>query len=354
MSNSKVKLVVEFAVKNEMLKEKGLSVEDVVEGIRFHEHDAIDGFEITTNIPGCDCASDFFLCAGTVVNKEIIKDEQDMGIMRFPYTNNTRDWELIRSNLNAQGLQIIEDVLAAYNNDKIDIEVVLNENNQIDFDKSGSLVVKDKNYVETGFESLVIKWVEDMEDTGYLIECFDEYSRDKRFENAAKVVSEVCSRPDGKELFGIANIVYMLKECEDFVSQEEILKFTERIYEASFMTDVPLLTAERVDAIRTLLENGITEKRLPDLPSASPEQVKELLLTCDMDIFIDLVETVAVDNQAFYSPEYSEPLEERLQPVKEAILAMVKQKAGLDEQIGDADAKKVIPLAGKTTKDLER
>ncbi len=73
MDNKRIRMVIELVVNEETLKEKDLTVKDVIEGVRFNEHDAIDGFEITTDIPGCDCCSDYFLFAGSVVSVEEIE-----------------------------------------------------------------------------------------------------------------------------------------------------------------------------------------------------------------------------------------------------------------------------------------
>lgn len=73
MKDRRVRMVVEFDIDEESLYEKGLKAEDVLKHIVFQEHDVIDGFEISTNIPGYNCALNFFLCAGSVVSKEFVE-----------------------------------------------------------------------------------------------------------------------------------------------------------------------------------------------------------------------------------------------------------------------------------------
>lgn len=177
---------------------------------------------------------------------------------------------------------------------------------------------------------------------------------DKEIKQAVAFVEGVSSKPHGKEKLGISNIVYMLKESEDLLSNEEILCLTAKIYEASFMTEVPLLTAERVDAVRSLLEYGITENKSPEFPTATREQAKELLLACDIEIFIDLVETVAIDNQRFYAPEYSEPIEERLRPVRNAILSVINKKPELDSVISAAQTTRTVSATRGVAAGTER
>lgn len=272
-------------------------------------------------------------------------------VVCYPYLTNTRDGEYIKGALNPQGLRTIEDILGAYGKDRIDIEVVRDENDQIEFDKSGSLIIKDESYVETGFESLVIKWVEDMEDTGYLVECFDEYARDKVLDKAVSLVNEICSQQNGKEFFWKACIVYMLK-AENVLSEDELLIMTDRIYEAQYCSPAPLLTAARADAAVYLMEYGITEKRFPGWPVMTPEQTKEFLLTCDYDIFLDFIDKVTVDDQNYYMPD--DIGAEREKVLDEALFAFGAKKPALNSAISDADLQKFDKLLSENIKDLER
>lgn len=73
MENKRIRMTVEIAVNEEMLKKTGVSFDDVLNGIRFNEHDAVDGFEITADVPGYDCSSDFFLVSGDVISIEEVE-----------------------------------------------------------------------------------------------------------------------------------------------------------------------------------------------------------------------------------------------------------------------------------------
>ena len=75
MSNKKVRMVVEFELDEETIKEKGITAEEVVEAIQFHNHDTIDGFEIFPQVDGCDLCSDFFLSNPSLISKELVEDE---------------------------------------------------------------------------------------------------------------------------------------------------------------------------------------------------------------------------------------------------------------------------------------
>ncbi len=130
----------------------------------------------------------------------------------------------------------------------------------------------------------------------------------QKIEQAMTVLDQIMNQPNGNELFYIANILYMLQQDETPLDREEQLAMARRMLDVSNFSVVPLLTAERVDAVCTLLNNGITNRRSPEFPEATPEQMKKLLFMCDIDVFAEIIETVAVDNQKFYGPdnEYSE------------------------------------------------
>ncbi len=150
---------------------------------------------------------------------------------------------------------------------------------------------------------------------------------------AVDMFDDICSQPGGKEVFGIANIVWSLRDnCADVLTQDEILRFTERLHEASTMSVSPLLQAERVDAVCTLLTSGVTGTRSPELPQATPEQIKEVLLTCDMDTFIDLVDVAALDNQQYYAMDCNGVYGD-LERVEDAIQKVVARKPDLDRVI---------------------
>ena len=52
-----------------------LTIEDIEKSIVIQNSDAIDGFEITTNLPHLDNTRDFFLWDGVIVKKELIQPE---------------------------------------------------------------------------------------------------------------------------------------------------------------------------------------------------------------------------------------------------------------------------------------
>ena len=52
-----------------------LTIEDIEKSIVIQNSDAIDGFEITTNLPRLDNTRDFFLWDGVIVKKELIQPE---------------------------------------------------------------------------------------------------------------------------------------------------------------------------------------------------------------------------------------------------------------------------------------
>lgn len=74
--------------------------------------------------------------------------------------------------LSEDSLEIIDSVLEAYNKGKIDIIVPSTDDDEPDFDGEFTLNIVDDTYIETGWELLILEWVNDYEYTSYLIECF--------------------------------------------------------------------------------------------------------------------------------------------------------------------------------------
>lgn len=128
----------------------------------------------------------------------------------------------------------------------------------------------------------------------------------KKLEMAIKLVDDILSRPNGSDLMYIGNIYYSLSCCEleDPLTKEELIGLTDRICEASGSSCVPLLTAERVDAVRFMLEYGISGNRSPQFTSINADQARKLLLSCDQEVFTDLVDAIAVDGHDYYNPDF--------------------------------------------------
>lgn len=242
--------------------------------------------------------------------------------MEFKHLSQAMDYEYVKDNLTERGLRVIEGILDAYTAEKIDIYIIRDENEQIDFARSGGLIVNDKTYQPVGCEELIIKWYEGFEDTGYMVESLSQYSK-RKFKVAAWLVNDLRSEnPDEKEILDIANIFSLLK-YEGLLTDDEALRMTERIHDCTFTSGTPLLNAERVDAVIYLLNNGINDNRFDALPSLTQEQVKDFLLSCDEEIFVNLVELVAVDNQHYYAPEVNFYSNEIFQPLVDSISEFV-------------------------------
>lgn len=72
MSDKHVRMTIEFDIDQESLDEHGISANDVFNHLVFREDDVADGFRISTDIPGMNPTSYFFLCSGKVVSQEFI------------------------------------------------------------------------------------------------------------------------------------------------------------------------------------------------------------------------------------------------------------------------------------------
>lgn len=153
-----------------------------------------------------------------------------------------------------------------------------------------------------------------------------------KIKKAAAFVDNVLAQRGGSDLMYIGGIYYALTqvELENELSQEELLKLTERVAEACGASTVPLLTAERCDAVRYMLEYGVSGNMSPELYEMSPERAREVLLNCDMDIFTDLVDSVAVDAHDYYAPDNNFMKEEDFSRVN-TVLERFDKENGLVE-----------------------
>lgn len=86
MSKSIVRLEIELEIDEEAAAEHGLTSEQIVAGIVCRQSDVIDGVEITTELPGCNCVSDFFLRGQTILAKKLISGgarEENRSLLRY-------------------------------------------------------------------------------------------------------------------------------------------------------------------------------------------------------------------------------------------------------------------------------
>ena len=134
----------------------------------------------------------------------------------------------------------------------------------------------------------------------------------RKIAEAIQLVNEIIAKPGGVELFHLADIYFGVSqsESEEPLTNEETLELTTRIDYTASVSTVPLLTAERVDAVRFMLEYGITPNRSPEFTSATASEAKQLLLECELDVFADLVDAVALDGHSYYAPDGYYPNEQ--------------------------------------------
>lgn len=94
--------------------------------------------------------------------------------MIYKEIEHTADKDMLYKYLVEAELDTIETVLRAYSEGKIDIIEPRDENGEPDFDGEFELIINDENYVETGFEAPILKWINDWESTDYIIELFSD------------------------------------------------------------------------------------------------------------------------------------------------------------------------------------
>lgn len=140
-----------------------------------------------------------------LVLKEGERLQKSQGLY-LSHLESTKDYDYLITHLAAKSLQTLEDILAAYESEKISINIVRDADGHIDFDKSFGLLIHDASYQETGLESIAIKWYESFEDTDFLADCFADCislsnqlnsAREKfdlRSRNGSTLSNTLCSR----------------------------------------------------------------------------------------------------------------------------------------------------------------
>ena len=93
---------------------------------------------------------------------------------KFPLISGCSDHEILFSKLREEKLLIIERILYAYENGKIDFEEPKNDDGEYLFCGEAELIIIDKSYKPTGLETTVLRWYESHEDTEFLIEVFED------------------------------------------------------------------------------------------------------------------------------------------------------------------------------------
>lgn len=133
--------------------------------------------------------------------------------------------------------------------------------------------------------------------------------RQETVASAHRLVESIFSNQGKEDLWFYAQFFAALRvwELDKNLLPEDQDLLARKTRSAGYNSVVPLLMAERIDAVCTLLEKGITDNRSFGFPPATPEQMAKLLLSCDEDVFSEIVDTVAIDNQSLYAPdnEYS-------------------------------------------------
>ncbi len=145
-------------------------------------------------------------------------------------------------------------------------------------------------------------------------------------EQANAILEDVLSQEYGNQLFAMANILYILKDVSSNLEKQERFALAQKVWDASYNSVLPLLYEERAYAVSNLLTNGMLATRSPEFPEATPEQMKKLLLTCDIDIFTEIVDSVATDFQdSELSSSYFED------PMRKSAIAALEAMTQADE-----------------------
>lgn len=152
---------------------------------------------------------------------------------------------------------------------------------------------------------------------------------------------------DDNDAFYISRNLEYLARCtepNEEIPLNQLYRLAERLHSDTACFGQPFLNEERLDAVRTLLENGMSNERDACLGNLTPEQTLEFLLTCDDLSFGYAVEETAASNQEKYAPG---PASREEQAAFENALNTFRtnlEKPSLDAQISGAAERTSEPL----------
>lgn len=163
---------------------------------------------------------------------------------RFPLLCKTADYEILLEDLDIVSLVIVEETLNNYFNGNIDMIVPRTENDEPDFYGEFELIINDNNYIENGYELLIMKWIDDFESTDYLIYSFNF--------GLAKINDEIVfCKDEFEDLF-----IKLLDIC--FAQVELTIRFYGDILGQDFDDDIVSDKADEIISNKL----GITENEL--------------------------------------------------------------------------------------------
>lgn len=179
-----------------------------------------------------------------------------------------------------------------------------------------------------------------------ILEHTEELSLDRaRFKAVASRMEELESMQKTSPVdFQLAYDMLYLKgelDLEPPLTNGELYTLASRAREMDVYSSCCYLHAERVEAVRVLLEFGTAAPRaIEGIPAMDADKMRSFLQACDIGVFSTLVDCVSEQNERFYSPETfilsSPAYASDFAALKSALTAALEQRPPLSAQISDA------------------
>lgn len=149
------------------------------------------------------------------------------------------------------------------------------------------------------------------------------------------------------DAYYIAKNLAFLARCvepNEELPLDQLYRLAERLHSDAACFGQPFLNEERLDAVRTLLENGMSNERDACLGDLTPEQTLDFLLTCDEVSFAFAVEETAASNQQKYAADVPTRQEQVSFETTLKRFRTALEKPALDTQISGAAERTSEPL----------
>lgn len=198
-----------------------------------------------------------------------------------------------------------------------------------------------------------------------ILEHTEELSLDRaRFKAVASRMEELESMQKISPVdFQLAYDMLYLKgelDLEPPLTNGELYTLASRAREMDVSSSCCYLHAERVEAVRVLMEFGTeAPRRIEGVPAMDADKMRSFLQSCDMKVFATLIDCVAEENERFYGEDgfdlHSPVYADDLSALNAALTSALEQRPSLSAQISHAAQRTAAQSAEPTlTQNMER
>lgn len=104
--------------------------------------------------------------------------------------------------------------------------------------------------------------------------------------------------------YDIAKGMLFFKNNDYGLDEQALYTLASKVDRAQYASFLGILTDERLDGIRYLIDFGTTQDRFPDLPEMDTATTLEFLLTCSDEVFSKVSDYAGLFTQEYYTEDF--------------------------------------------------